>query len=238
MANTAAYMAGRQKYQRPQGMLWAENSGTLVLSNPSDEDSIKTYIPIGYEIGADTADLESTEDQYLNNFLILTDDNRKEFKFNTTRIENRERMINGRMRSYHVADKLSISTSWTNIPSRSHTTIPDFALTTVPNPNPLLPNLATVGKAVNSGNSSYEYTTDGGAGGAELLDWYENHKGSFWVYLSYDKYPNFGSDADAKTHMAQYGQVVEMFISNFEYSVNRRGGLYDFWDVSVTLEEV
>lgn len=224
MANTAAYMAGRQKYQRPQGMLWAENSGTLVLSNPSDSNSLKTYIPIGYEIGADTSDLESSESEYLNNFLILTDDNRKEFKFNTTRIENRERMINGRMRSYHVADKLNISTSWTNIPSRSHAILPDFSLTT--------------GKAVNSGNSSFEYTTDGGAGGAELLDWYENHKGSFWVYLSYDKYPNFGTTAEAKTRMAQYGQVLEMFISNFEYSVNRRGGLYDFWDVSVTLEEV
>lgn len=224
MANTAAYMAGRQKYQRPQGMLWAENSGTLVLTNPSDQNSAKTYIPVGYEIGADTEALDSSEDQYLNSFLILTDDNRKEFKFNTTRIENRERMINGRMRSYHIADKLNISTSWNNIPSRSHKTLPDFSLTT--------------GKAENSGNSSFEYTTDGGAGGAELLDWYENHKGSFWVYLSYDKYPNFGSTAEAKTHIAQYGQVIEMFISNFEYSVNRRGGLYDFWDVSVTLEEV
>lgn len=169
MANTAAYMAGRQKYQRPQGMLWAENSGTLVLSNPSDSNSLKTYIPIGYEIGADTSDLESSESEYLNNFLILTDDNRKEFKFNTTRIENRERMINGRMRSYHVADKLNISTSWTNIPSRSHAILPDFSLTT--------------GKAVNSGNSSFEYTTDGGAGGAELLDWYENHKGSLGILV-------------------------------------------------------
>ena len=224
MANTAAYMAGRQKYQRPQGMLWAENSGTLVLTDPEDENSLPTYIPIGYEIGANTGSVSSSESEYLNNFLILTDDNRKEFKFNTTRIENRERMINGRMRSYHVADKLNISTSWSNIPSRSHATLPSFSLTT--------------GKATNSGNSSYEYTTDGGAGGAELLDWYENHKGSFWVYLSYDKYPNFGSSAEAKTRMGQYGQVLEMFISNFEYSVNRRGGMYDFWDVSVTLEEV
>lgn len=224
MANTAAYMAGRKKYQRPQGMLWAENSGTLVLNDPLDSESGTTYIPVGYEVGADTSALSPTEDQYLNNFLILTDNNREEIKFTPTRIENKERMINGRMRSYYVADKLTISTAWSQIPSRSYSSVPDFSLTT--------------GKSSTSGNSLYEHTTDGGAGGAELLDWYENHKGSFWVYLSYDKYPNFGTDAVARTHLAQYSQVVEMFISNFDYSVSKRSGIYDFWDVSVTLEEV
>lgn len=224
MANTAAYMAGRQKYQRPQGMLWAENSGTLVLKNPLDSNSGTTYVPVGYEIGADTSALSPTEDQYLNNFIILTDDNREELKFTPTRIENKERMINGRMRSYHVADKLTVATSWSNIPSRSHSSLANFSTET--------------GVSATTGNSLYEYTTDGGAGGAELLDWYENHKGSFWVYLSYDKYTNFGSDAESKTNLAEYSQVIEMFISNFDYSVTKRGGIYDFWDVSVTLEEV
>lgn len=224
MANTAAYMAGRQKYQRPQGMLWAENPGTIVLLNPLDPDGGTTYVPVGYEIGASTSSLSPSEDQYLDTFLILTDDNRQELKFTPTRIENKERMINGRMRSYYIADKLSLSTSWSNIPSRSHASDPNFSLTT--------------GKSSTSGNSLYEYTTDGGAGGAEILDWYDAHKGSFWVYLSYDKYSNFGSGAEAKTHLAQYGQVIEMFISSFDYSVTKRGGIYDFWDVSVTLEEV
>lgn len=224
MANTAAYMAGRQKYQRPQGMLWAENSGTLVLKNPLVPEDGTTYVPVGYEIGADVSNLSPTEDQYLNNFIILTDDNREELKFTPTRIENKERMINGRMRSYHVADKLTVATSWSSIPSRSHASLANFSTET--------------GVSSTTGNSLYEYTTDGGAGGAELLDWYENHKGSFWVYLSYDKYPNFGSDAESKTNLSEYSQVIEMFISNFDYSVTKRGGIYDFWDVSVTLEEV
>jgi len=224
MANTAAYMAGRRKYQRPQGMLWAENSGTIVYKDPANVGSGTTYIPVGYEVGADTSALSSTEDQYLNNFLILTDDNREEFKFTPTRIENKERMINGRMRSYYVADKLTVATSWSNIPSRSFASISGFDLST--------------GKSEVSGNSLYQYTTDGGAGGSEMLDWYENHKGSFWVYLSYDKPQNFGDDAASKTHLSQYSQVVEMFISSFDYSVTKRGGIYDFWDVSVTLEEV
>jgi hypothetical protein len=87
--------------------------------------------------------------------------------------------------------------------------------------------------------SNQEYTVDRGAGGAELLDWYENHQGSFWVYLAYDKYTNFGKDDAAYGHLAQYNQIIEMFISDFSYSVERRGGTnHDLWNVSVTLEEV
>ena len=50
--------------------------------------------------------------------LYLTDDNRSPLQVNTERIEYRKRMINGKMRSYHVSDKKSFSTSWTDVPSR------------------------------------------------------------------------------------------------------------------------
>jgi len=58
-------------------------------------------------------------------------------------------MINGRMRSYHIADKLKLSTSWNMIPSRSHSNVPAFNTET--------------------GVSPYiSYTTDGGAGAADI----------------------------------------------------------------------
>jgi hypothetical protein len=83
------------------------------------------------------------------------------------------------------------------------------------------------------------YTTDGGAGGVELLDWYQKNTGSFWVYLSYDKYSNFGKSDAAYGNLGKYSQVVEVFFSSFDYSVVKRGGTnHDFWNVSVTLEEV
>ena len=83
-----------------------------------------------------------------------------------------------------------------------------------------------------------QYTTDGGAGGVEILDWYENHKGSFWVYLAYDKYSNFGKDEAAYAHLPQYNQLIEMSITDFSYNVNKRGNSnFDLWDISVTLEE-
>jgi hypothetical protein len=211
--NAAAYMSGRRKYQRPQAMLWSENSGTLVNG---------IYVPNGYEVGSTTG--SETDESTFNQFLILSDDNRQPIDFKPTRIEKRERMINGRMRSYHVADKLTISTSWSMLPSRSFALAPEF--------NP------SNGKPLVKEKNSLEYTSDGGAGGVELLDWYENHQGSFWVYLAYDKYSNFGKDDTDYGHLGQYNQLVEMFFSDFSYSVQKRGGSnHDFWNISVTLEE-
>jgi hypothetical protein len=104
---TAAYLTGRRRYQRPQAILWSENAGTL-------QDGL--YVPTGYEIGADAP--EGADAALLDQFMILSDDNRGELQFNPTRIEQRQRTINGRMRSYHIADKLTMSLSWNNLPSR------------------------------------------------------------------------------------------------------------------------
>jgi hypothetical protein len=210
--NTVAYMSGRKKYQRPQGMLWADIPGII---------SSGKRIPEGYEVLANSG--SETSLSLLDQFIILSDDNRSALDFKTTRIEKRERMINGRMRSYHIADKLSLNTSWSLLPSRSFALSPEFSASGVP---------------VISGNDN-KYTTDGGAGGAEILDWYENHKGSFWVYLSYDKRTNFGDGNDSYDHLSEYSQVVEMFISDFSYSVQKRGGSnHDLWNISISLEEV
>ncbi len=204
MASKDYVYSGRKQYSRPQGMLWADNPGDIV-------DGF--YVPDGVEVGANSVDLPS--------FIILSDDNRGDIQFSPQRIEQRKRMINGRMRSYHVADKLQISTSWQMLPSRSSNMRPDFDTTTG-----LPTNLAEM------------YTTDGGAGGNELLEWYENHKGPFWVYLAYDKYKAFGDDDAAYLHMGQYNQVIEMYISNFSYTVKKRGSTnLDMWDINVTLEE-
>ena len=202
------YMQGRKKYHRPSGMLWSENSGTLQNG---------LYIPYGYEVGVDPADVENQT--LIDQFLLITDDNRKPIEFSEERIEKRERMINGRMRSYHIADKITISTGWDMIPSRSHADVPSFD--------------------VETGISPYKsYTTDGGAGGADMLEWYESHKGSFWVFLTYDKKGIFKGTSAPYAHLGQYNQVVEMFISDFSYSVEKRGPNFDYWNVSISLEEV
>ena len=213
---TAAYLTGRRRYQRPQALLWSENPGTL---------SNGVYLPTGYEVQGNFA--ASTDPDLINQFLILSDHNRGELNFTPTRIEQRQRTINGRMRSYHIADKLTMSVSWTNLPSRSYSQDAGFLATG------LSPDKNTTG----------EFTTDGGAGGVELLDWYENHTGPFWMFMAYDKYSNFDevitSGGGDYGHLAQYNQIIQVYIADFNYSVVKRGGSnHDLWNISVTLEEV
>jgi hypothetical protein len=229
---SASYISGRKKYARPQAMLWSETPGVL---------SGGLYVPTGYEINSDKTAITSTDD-----FLILSDHNRGEISVNTERIEQRKRMANGTMRSYHIADKLQISTNWNMLPSRSHSVYPAFNQSTGKSPY----DDGSSGETI----EATEYTSDGGAGGVEMLDWYENHTGPFWVFLAYDKYTNFGNDNSARSHLAEYNQIIQMYITGFDYSIAKRGqsfvtgydidgkpirsGGHDMWNVSVSLEEV
>ena len=213
---TTAYLTGRRRYQRPQAILWSENAGTLQSG---------VYVPTGYEIGAEVP--AETAESLIDQFLILSDHNRGELQFNPVRIEQRQRTINGRMRSYHIADKLNMSVSWTNLPSRAYYQDPAFDSTGTSDYK----------------NTTGEFTSDGGAGGVELLDWYETHQGPFWMYLAYDKYSNFPVDGEIVNasygHLAQYNQIMQVYISDFNYSIVKRGGNnHDLWNISVTLEEV
>lgn len=200
---TSSYIAGRKRYARPQAMMWANNFGTI---------SEGVRFPLGNE----------KED-----FIILSDHNRGEISIAQQRIETRQRMINATMRSYHVADKITVSCSWNRLPSRSYSRNVNFN---------------SAGAATLSG--AEEYTVDGGAGGVELLDWYENNSGPFYVYLAYDKYNNnsfkvAGNVTDESfNYLSIYNDVRLMYFSNFDYSIEKRGGTnFDFWNINVSLEE-
>ena len=208
---TSAYLTGRRRYTRPQGILWSNNAGTL---------SNGLYVPTGVEVGASTTE---TDPNLLDQFIILSDHNRGDMQFNTQRIEQRQRTINGRMRSYHIADKLTMSVSWNMLPSRGYSGLPNF-------------NSAGVSP---SEGSTTEYTADGGAGGVELLDWYETHQGSFFMYLDYDKYTNLDGQTYDYIGLNRYNQIIEVYFADFNYSVVKRGATnHDLWNISVTLEEV
>jgi hypothetical protein len=301
---TESYINKRKGFgrQRPQGLLFAENF-------TYNEES-ELYLPTGNELNSDGND---------QSFLILSDDNRSPIQVGKERIEKRERMINGRMRSYHIADKLSINVSWSNLPSRSFAMNPNFSsgieysitavqvtdsnqkiqfttstshnfyigakiefsgvagITAVQrvtdvnantfkiagNNSPLLTNPKVkvvegeakgVVSAINhdddpdtpnillkSSGSRFskdqQYTTDGGAGGNDLLTWYENHPGSFYVLLAYDKYQDFSNNKYSK--LGRYNQAVEVYFNDFSYSVEKRGQQsHDFWNISFSLDEV
>ena len=205
---TSTYMNNRKKWTRPQALLFSDNSGTL--------DS-GFYIPTGNE-GED--------------FIILSDHNRSSISLSKQRIETRNRMINGTMRSYHTADKINISCSWTRLPSRAYSSVPSYTDGTLDQTE------VTASGGALLGYNPEEYTVDGGAGGAELLSWYEDHPGPFWVFLSYDE-SGTGS-------LNRYTQVLQMYFSGFDYEVEKRGQAwssgtasgFDFWNISMSLEQV
>lgn len=219
------YILGRKKYSRPQAMLWAANPGSVQILDEGLETEEQFYVPDGYEVDSD--ETGTMDNRLFDQFIILSDDNRGPLDFSTTRIEKRERMINGRMRSYHIADKINISVSWDMLPSRSYSSFATFSQET---------GKPTIDLA---SGADQQFTTDGGAGGVDILNWYEKHTGSFWVYLAYDKYNAYGSSPRAFKQLAKYNQVVEMYIADFSYSVVKRGANnHDLWNVQVTLEEV
>jgi hypothetical protein len=211
--STSAYISGRKKWARPQAMLWANDSGSV-------DNGVR--FPSGIE---------------KQDFIICSDHNRKEMQISQQRIENRQRMINGTMRSYHIADKITLSVSWDMLPSRSFSRNVIFSSNGAPSDN-----YYSNGNPTN-GYSSEQYTVDGGAGGVELLDWYETHSGPFWVYLGYDKFNNetvAGQITDQSfNYLGIYTDIRQMYFSGFQYSIQKRGATnHDLWSVSVSLEEV
>ena len=190
---TETYIINRKTYKRPQALCFADNPGTIVNGKP---------VPDGSEF---------------SNFIILSDHNRGPISIGPERIGTKERAINGRMRAYWIADKVSISTSWENLPSRGWPTSTEL------NPS-----------GVNMASYSDKFTVDGGAGGNELLEWHKGHVDSFWVYLAYDRYPEVGG----YDKLGQYNEVIEMFFDGFSYEVVKRGGTnMDLWNVDIKLVE-
>jgi len=201
--SSKAYMQGRSSFlqlgARPQAMLWSDNPGTL-------QDSF--YFPLGQE-GTD--------------FIIVSDHNRSAFQISQERIENKKRMVNGGLRSYWIADKNRISSSWTNLPSRPFNENVSFNS----NGNPIQSNYTS-------------HTVDGAAGGADMLAWYENTKGPFYLFLSYDKFGR--NDSEERNILSTYSQVIKVHFDSFSHSVEKRSGLtnsngFDFWNIELALEE-
>ena len=116
----------------------------------------------------------------------LSDHNRGELNIDYERIETKQRMANGTMRKYVVADKRTFSVSWELLPDGTSDTV------------------------------------DGKWGGDAIKSFYDANAGAFTLTIMYDN----GDDED-----------VEVMFSDFNYSVAKRG-IYNFWNVDVTLEEV
>jgi hypothetical protein len=139
-----------------------------------------------------------------SDYLYVSDNNRSELSVSFERIEYKQRMINGTMRSYHVADKKNFSTSWEKLPSRK-TQVTEYHVD----------------------------TRNKFAGGQEMLKWYEDHTGDFWMLLVYDV-----DSTVEKTDIKKNVEKVNVFFSDFSYNVVDRGLDLDLWNINLSLVEV
>lgn len=215
---TAEYMVGRKQYRRPQAIMFSDSPGEVIDGVIAPTGTINDmFIP-------DPLAVE------FEDFLILSDHNRKSVNLSAERIEQRKRMINGRMRSVHIADKLKISTSWDRLPSRAFAKEAGFG----PDGKPT----TTYVDGVNyESMGDYQFTADAGAGGVELKHWYDTHPGPFWVFLAYDNYRAF--DSDPFNRLYQYNDRLQMYFADFSYEIEKRGANnMDLWNVNLSLEEV
>lgn len=116
----------------------------------------------------------------------VTDHNRQQLNIDVERIEKKQRMANGILRKYIVADKRTFQTSWN-----------------------MLPKLTS-------------QTVDGYWGADAIETFYNTVTGSFSLEIS---------DGDAEVN------TYNVMFSDFSKNVVKRGSV-DYWEISVTMEEV
>lgn len=219
MAN-ATYLQNRRPYSRPQAVIWSDA--------PPSFDTNGFAFPPNAEYLSNTAGGQSINN---SRFIILSDHNRSPIQVSNKRIDQKVRTANGQLRSYFIADKQTISLSWTMLPSRSFSSKPNFNQAT---------GITTLDRqsTTSEGLPANQYTVDGGAGASEMLMWHDTHPGGFWVYLAYDNYAEPSANNNYG-NLNKYTQFLFMTVTDFSYSVVKRGSNnFDMWDVSVTLEEV
>jgi len=135
----------------------------------------------------------------------ISEHNRTPARIDIARIEKTQRMANGLLRKYWIADKRSLSVSWNSLPSRSTLTV------------------------------------DGGWGAIDIQEYYKlasKGRATFKIKIVYGKELSGGNQVDR----------VDEFIATFtqcSFTVVKRNvkgkttdPAQEFWDVSLTLEEV
>jgi hypothetical protein len=148
-------------------------------------------LPVGSILYLDTSSTDTPT------WVKLSEHNRSPVSLDTQRIERSQRMANGSLRKIFIADKKSISTSWSMLPSYSTMTV------------------------------------DSGYGAVDLKSFYHGKgTGSFKVKISY----NGVSGRD---------EIITAVFTSCSFSVVKRNVksnmadvAQEFWDVSISLEEV
>jgi hypothetical protein len=116
----------------------------------------------------------------------VTDHNRTQLSIDVERIEKKQRLADGTMRKFIIADKRTFQTSWSMLPKLSSQTV------------------------------------DGFWGGDDIETFYNTYVGSFSLEIT-------DGDLEVTTYTVMF--------SDFSRNIIKRGNT-DFWEISVSMEEV
>lgn len=142
----------------------------------------------------------------------VTDHGRSEIDESYESFDSDRRTANGTLRRYHVARKRSWSVNWEMLPSKRNVVI---------------------------GGKTYLTTVDNGWAGEEIESFYKSNPGDFVLVLRKGSAINKSTPAMATLPFENddfFG--VRVMFTEFSKTIVKRGPGIDFWNLSVTMEEV
>jgi hypothetical protein len=150
----------------------------------------------------------------------LTDHNRQPIQYTPQRIEQVQRMANGTMRKFVIANKATYETTWQMVPSGTQNITSQSGISV----------------------ASYTPTVDGKYGAGFMKAFYEKY-----VFQPISLKLTFATDnlsgtnhipSKLVTPSTGNHQLLTVFITDFKYTINKRLGLIDYVDVTMQFTEV
>jgi hypothetical protein len=150
----------------------------------------------------------------------LTDHNRQPIVYSPQRIEQSQRMANGTMRKFVIANKGLYDVSWQMVPSGS----------------------ANITSQSGQTITSYSPTVDGKLGAGFMKAFYDTYVfNPIWIKLTFAS-DNATGTAHVPSQLASpteaNHQIVKVFMTDFKYTINKRLTLTDYVDVTMQFMEV
>jgi hypothetical protein len=150
----------------------------------------------------------------------LSDHNRQPIQYAPQRIEQVQRMANGTMRKFVVANKAIYDTTWQALPSASQTITSQSGISL----------------------QSYQPTVDGKMGAAFMKAFYDKYVTQpILLKLTY-AVDNITGTGHVPSQLANPStdnhQILTVYMTNFVYTVSKRLTLLDYVDVTLQFTEV
>lgn len=262
--SSSTYISGRKRFTRPQAMLWSDNPGSInneiyYPTGTENEDFIILSDHNRNELSISKQRIETRQRMINATMRSYHIDDKINISVGWDNLPSRSYST---LAKYDSAGQLITQSKVANFVAGDFTIIVDTNVNILVGMKVYGPGIgsnAIVKSFINNtitvsspntanGNgviiyfTPFEYTVDGGAGGVQILDWYETHSGPFWVYLAYDKYNayKFANQivGNSFTHLNVYNEIKLMYFSSFDYTIIKRGiDNFDFWNITLTLEE-